>query len=775
MKEKPILKLYQYKDSQFVQIAQIDDYEQISFEHNLYNAGTFTITINYNIPNARLFERGLFVQFGNNKFDFGEIYSLKNSIGADGKGSEYLNVIGYDARYIFKRRVIKNLNSNDVWAMTAKGEVCMRELISSQCGVNAEEKRRLPISNEYNKFLANKFVSVRNNLSAGGYGILGGCQKEKGLSIFIAKLEGIFVSYNDYYFHQLDNMRAENIIWSNRIRKYVCVGASTNYERLIKYSNNGQLWQTAYSEQVDDRILCICETPDKLVAISISGRLFTSDDAVSWTEIQSNLPGHISSICYSEDLRMFVGVSDYHGFIVYSNNLTTWNQVVISYKRLNCIIWNPDLRKFVACGQSGYVITSSDGIHWEETFVNVGEAFWLRYDRETRYTWVCGSNGIARSLNLETWERTDGKGEFLGINEEGRIFSIYPEKTYIQIEENSVIGNTYSVSEAYTNLYDVLCTIATQSQIGWAVAFENNELSLYFYEGRQKENSVYFATDFESLANGQFEDTSESYANTVYVGGKGEGSERDIYEGELYSGIGFLLCDDGFILIEDDGKIIIDEGSEPSSLDRFEAFDDQSSMTTEEEYKAEAESMLTQYAQNITVSGAGLIQSPFIFRKEYDIGDFITIRFSGKEAVTQILSVTEQWSKGSYSLNFDFGKPQNTLSQQLHLMLKKIAGASNKTTAISSVKWYTTPTDKTQGESDVTFGTLGFTGSGGTFTLYLDSESTGAKHYMIYVKNLSGNLTLKTSVSGMNTVTLTSGSYVTSIYVDDEGNIYRQQ
>ena len=147
MKEKPILKLYKYEDSQFKQIAQIDDYQEVSFEHNLYSVGTFTITINCNIPNAHLFKRGLFVQFGNNKFDFGEIYSLKNSIGADGKGSEYLNVIGYDARYLFKRRVIKNLNSNDVWAMTAKGEVCMRELIKSECGVLAEEKRQLPIKN----------------------------------------------------------------------------------------------------------------------------------------------------------------------------------------------------------------------------------------------------------------------------------------------------------------------------------------------------------------------------------------------------------------------------------------------------------------------------------------------------------------------------------------------------------------------------------------------------------------------------------------------------
>ena len=492
MKESPQIKLYEYTDSQFTLQAIIDDYKEVSFEHSLYNAGTFTITINYNIPNAHLFKRGLFVQFGDSPFDFGEIVSLSNSIGSDGKGSELLNITGYDARYLFKRRIIKNLNSNDVWAMTAKAEICMRSLVYSECGEGAEEKRRLPVTN------------------------------------------------------------------------------------------------------------------------------------------------------------------------------------------------------------------------------------------------------------------------------------IIPNET-------EALGTKYSVSEAYTNLYDVLCTIATQSELGWAVKFENDELSLYFYNGREVQDSVFFSTDFESLANGEFIDSAESYANTVYIGGKGEGSEQDIYEGSANEGVVFLLCDKGFLITEDNEKLVINEGTEPVNLNRYEAYDSQTAMTSEEEYKVEANSMLSQYGQNLTVRGAGLVKCPFVFREEYDIGDVVTIRFSDKEAVTQILSVTEQWSWGSYSLSFEFGKPQNSLAQQIGLMLKKIAGATNKTNSVSSVKWYAPPAETQQAEADVTFGTLGFTGSGGTFTLYLDSGSTGAKHYMIYIKNLSGNLTLKTSVSGMNTVTLTSGSYVTSIYVDDEGNIYRQQ
>lgn len=465
---KPIIKLFN-RDLSLV--AMIDDWEQASFEHNLYSAGAFTITINYNIPNARLFQRGLFVQFGDSPYDFGEIITVSNSIGPNGKGSEYLNVTGYDARYLFKRRIIKNLNSNDTWSMTAKGELCMRNLVADQCGINAETKRQLPINN--------------------------------------------------------------------------------------------------------------------------------------------TIP-----------------------------------------------------------------------------------------------------------------------------------------------EEADALGSTYSVSESYSNLYDVLCTIATQSEIGWAVTFNGSSLNLVVFNGTDKSSSVFFSTGFESLASGNYSDSSSSFANSVYIGGKGTGSERDIYEGEVDS---------------------------PEGLDRFEAFDNQSSMTTEEEYEAEAESILSQYGQTISMNGQGLVKSPYVFRSEYNIGDIIKLSFSGKSANIQILSVTEAWTRsGGYALTFSFGKPVNTLDEQLNIILRKIQEASSKTSSTDSVKWYTTPTDSAQDKSDVTFDTLGFTGTiasgGSTFTLYRDNEGTGAKNYVVYTKNLSGTgaLTVTTGVAGKTNATLSSGNSVIHLYVDTEGNVITQ-
>ena len=493
-KEKPQIKLYKYENSSFILQAIIDDYQECSFERNLYQAGTFTISINYNIPNSQLFQRGLFVQFGNDSYDFGEIITINDSISEDGKGSQIRTITGRDARYILKRRVIKNMNSNGLWSMTAKGELCLRNLIKDQCGENAEEKRRLPINN------------------------------------------------------------------------------------------------------------------------------------------------------------------------------------------------------------------------------------------------------------------------IIPANEEA-------------------VGKEYSVSEQFTNLYEVCKTIATQSEIGWRVAFDGTSLTLECYEGTDRSQTVQFSTSFDSLANGEFTDSSESFSNVIYIGGKGQNDDRDIYESANTIPV-ILAVDDDYVFADEEGVLIAVRNDISGGLDRFESYDNQSSMTTEEEYQTEAVSMLTQYGQTISMNGNGLAKCPYIYKEQYNVGDWITVAFSGKSAIVQILSVTEHWVFGSYDIQFQFGKPQNTLADQLQLMLRKIQSASEKASSTDSIRWYTIPTDTEMSKADVTYNTIGFVGDvgdGATFKLYLDDENNGAKTYHVYLKQLAGNgkLTLTTGVEGAENLILDSGTYVTIVYVDNAGNIYK--
>ena len=465
------LNLLKYENNTFKRIAVIDDYNEISFSRKMYEAGEFTITINQNIPNAKLFEIGTFVQFGSDKYDIGEINNITTPIGAEGKGSQNLVITGYDLRYIFKRRVIKNCNANGKWEMTAKGEIVMRSLIQDQCGTNAETKRRLPI---------------------------------------------------------------ENVI------------------------------------------------PE-------------SEDA---------------------------------------------------------------------------------------------------------------------------------------------------------------IGKEFSISESFSNLYDVLVTIATQSETGWRIRFESGTMTLEFYEGEDLSASVFFSTEFDSLQDGEFNETTDAYSNTVYIGGKGQGDQRDIYEGE-------------------DGN--------PEGMDRFESWDDQSSLTNEIEYTNEALSMLAQYGDITTVQGTALAKNPYVYKENYNVGDIIKISFSGKSARTRVLSVTEHWSgRGQYAIDFEFGKPMNNLAGQLQLMLRQIQKAGDNSSSTDSVRWYTIPTDTEMPKADVTFNTIGFIGDcgndGKTFKLYFDENGTGSKSYHVWFKQLagSGKLTLTTGVEGSQSLELNSGTYVAIIYVDQEGNVLTQ-
>ena len=493
-KEKPQLKLYKFQNNSFVYFAIVDDYNECSWERNLYEAGTFSITINLNIPNANLFKKRIFVQFGNDPYDFGEILKIDDPIGSEGKGSQVRTITGKDARYILKRRIIKNLNNNDTWSMTGKAETCLRNLINDQCGANAEPKRYLPITN---------------------------------------------------------------------------------------------------------------------------------------------------------------------------------------------------------------VIT----------------------------------------------------------------------------RDNNSIGKECSISEAYSNLYEVCKTVTTQCEIGWRLKFENNELTLEFYRGEDLSFNVKFSPDYDSLETGTFTDSLENFINSLYIGGKGQNEEQDIYEGEGLVNEQFLQLDEDkpyLLNINGFGDNLIVSGDKPCCLDRFEGFNNQSSMTTEEEYKSEAFNVLSQYSQTINVSGNGLAKSPYEYKKEYNVGDRIAIEFSGKEATTQILGVTECWGWASYTMQFSFGKPISSLNAQLQLILNKVQKASNKTNSTDSIKWYELPGETEMPASDVTYNTIGFTGTGTTFKLYLDDEKTGAKSYHVYMKNVTtSNVVLTTGKTGATNLTLTPGTYVSIVYVDSDGNVYK--
>ena len=762
-KEKPQIKLFKFENGSFNQIAIIDDYQDCSFERNLYEAGQFSISINFNIPNSQLFSKGLFVQFGNDSYDFGIITKINDVIDQTGKGGQFRNITGYDARYIFKSRVIKNLNNNGLWECTSKAEYCLRKLIQDQCGVSCyEEKRKLPVKNIIKTNDVWENVSLPVTVS---YLYLYRVCYSEDLNLFVAVGSSgtILTSPDGINWTQrstdIGTIQLNYVYWCEQKNLFVIVGNGG----VVLTSPDGINW-TQRTSGVSTGVWCITysEEKDLFIAVGYSGTIITSSDGITWTSQTSGVSSVFRGVTYSKKLDLFVIVGG-SGIILTSSDGITWTQRTSGVStQLWGIYYSKEKNIFITAGDSGVILISSDAIIWRSEISHVSTNLRaVSYSNSLNLFMIAGQSGTILSNDGIDWESKD-------INTTSNLYEVcYCEKLGISLvcgtnttilinkdsEAVSNIGNECTVSESFSNLYDVCRNIATQNEIGWRLKFDNNELSLECYEGMNRSDSVQFSPSFDSLRDGNFTDSSESFVNSVYVGGKGNNEDKDLYEGES----------------------LINSQS-PSGLDRFESYDNQSQLTTEDEYKNQADSLLTQYAQSLLMSGNGLSSCPYIYKEQYDVGDKIKFSFSNKTASVKILSITEHWSWNNYDINFSFGKPENTLSEQLQLMLRKIQKASDKTNAVESVKWYKLPDVNFMPSDDVTFDTIGFTGdvgTGFTFRLYLDSQKTGSKNYNIYLKNLTGTgkLTLTTGIEGTSNVELSAVNYVGMIFVDTEGNI----
>lgn len=761
-KVKPQLKIFKFENNSFKQLAIIDDYLECSWERNLYEAGQFSVTINFNIPNSQYFQKGLFIQFGNDSYDFGIITKVNDVIDENGKGGQIRNITGFDARYIFKSRVIKNLNNNGVWECTSKAEYCLRKLIQDQCGVSCfEEKRKLPVKN-----VIKMSDAWNSNVIASSIGFRGVCySKDKNLFVAVGTNATIYTSPDGINWTQrISNTgiyQLDWVIYSEEKELFVVDSyfgtiltspdgiTWTERSTGLPQANTSNLWGMMYSNKLN-----------LFVTVGFSGTILTSPDGVNWTS-QNISTSTLRSICYSEKLDLFVIVGN-GGTILTSSDLQNWTE---RSSGISSVIWNIQFikNKFIAVGYGGVILTSSDGITWTQITSGISNNLYsIDYIESLNLFLITGNSGtILTSSDGITWTQISSGvsnnlisycySEKLGLL--GIVGSSGITLTNKDSEAVSNIGNECTVSESFSNLYEVCRTIATQNEIGWRLHFDGKELSLECYEGTDRSSSVQFSPSFDSLRDGNFTDSLENFINSVYVGGKGDNDDRDLYEGES----------------------LVDNES-PSGLDRFESYDNQSQLTTEDEYKNQADSILTQYAQNLAMSGNGLASCPYIYKEQYDVGDKIKFSFSNKTTNVRILSVTEHWSWGNYEISFSFGKPENTLTEQLQLILRKIQKASNKTAAVESVRWYEIPNNNFMPADDVTFNTIGFTGNVGTgftFRFYLDDQNTGSKIYNVYMKNLSGTgkLILTTGKEGAEDLELSVGDYIGMIYVDTEGNI----
>ncbi|PUF85661.1 MULTISPECIES: siphovirus ReqiPepy6 Gp37-like family protein [unclassified Geobacillus] len=242
----------------------------------------------------------------------------------------------------------------------------------------------------------------------------------------------------------------------------------------------------------------------------------------------------------------------------------------------------------------------------------------------------------------------------------------------IVIASDQQRGSQISWESRFKNLADELIEISKTSGLGWDVFLDFQQKKWIFdvFVGRdltvnQSVNPpVIFSPQFESLKQLSFVESDFNYRNYGYIAGQGEGEDRRVVEvGEA----------EGLSRIE----TFID------ARDISEQDEDQQALPEEQviaKLRERGQQKLLEFAQEFFLEGQILTNSPFVYEKDYDLGDIVTIqnREWGITRDARITEIKEIYEPGGFQIEATFGESRPTLIKKLKQELAQISGEVRK-------------------------------------------------------------------------------------------------
>ena len=194
----------------------------------------------------------------------------------------------------------------------------------------------------------------------------------------------------------------------------------------------------------------------KYVAVGDGGAIIRSDDGVNWNTMTSGVSENLKGICWGyvdgRDRGYFVAVGESGVILTWTgDNKDSWQEQeekVYYYdkdteeeyyeyerwtdKNLNDVFWGDG--RFIAVGDEGVVLISSDGENWTESssgnkdlygitwgygkYVAVGEAGTILVSGDGN-AWSSKNSGVAGNINDVTWSYN----QFIAVSDNGVLIS----------------------------------------------------------------------------------------------------------------------------------------------------------------------------------------------------------------------------------------------------------------------------------------------------------------------------------------------------------------
>jgi Siphovirus ReqiPepy6 Gp37-like protein len=229
-------------------------------------------------------------------------------------------------------------------------------------------------------------------------------------------------------------------------------------------------------------------------------------------------------------------------------------------------------------------------------------------------------------------------------------------------------GSNISWESRFKNLAEELIEISKASGLGWDVILDFQQKKWIFdvFEGRdltvnQSVNPpVIFSPQFESLKQLSFVESDFNYRNYGYIAGQGEGVDRRVVE---IGGAEGLSRIETFI----DARDIAEQDEDQQSLPENEII---------AKLQQRGQQKLAEFAQEFFLEGQILTNSPFVYEKDYDMGDIVTIqnREWGITRDARITEIKEIYEPAGFQIEATFGESRPTLIKKLKQELSQISG-----------------------------------------------------------------------------------------------------
>jgi len=196
----------------------------------------------------------------------------------------------------------------------------------------------------------------------------------------------------------------------NNFAGFIAVGYKPDYSVIptilqssVIKSLDGITWTNITPTGSSETMYGVTSGNNIIIIVGNNGSIYTSINGSNWVDVSTG-SYNLTDVIYSDDLGLFVAVGQAGAILTSSDNGSTWTDVtdpLVTTSNLNTVIWNSVDSKFISVGNNNIILESSDGVIWTNigvfstlpTIYDVqGDAFTAGYGPEELVPGVVSDN-----------------------------------------------------------------------------------------------------------------------------------------------------------------------------------------------------------------------------------------------------------------------------------------------------------------------------------------------------------------------------------------------